>query len=125
MDGLFDDPYIREFLLDVSNAWYSWEDNTEQMYSGDYLLWILNTLDAKLTGEHNSAVIRQKYPKRKPKPGNEIRSFAKLVPPPRWKSVIDIVKNQEAKQVAKQKDRANSMVDNIIREARRGTQNQD
>lgn len=119
MDGLFCDPFLREFILEVTTAYYSWEDNTEQMYSGDYLSWMVDIMDAKLTGEHNSGVRRAKNPKAKPKVGQEIKSFARFMMPPRWARIYHAAEQKQAENKMTEADVADNMIAKMVKEAGR------
>ncbi len=85
------------------------------MYSSDLLVWLLDTIDAKLTGEHNSAVEAQLNPKKKPKQGKKIESFARMLAPARWRKTIEQAKKARQEIKASEIDLAEGMIANLKR----------
>ena len=112
---MFADPYVREFFLTLSDAWYNWPDNTEEMYRSDIAYWTLNVMDGKLTGEHNAAVERVRNPKAKPKSGKNIESFAQNLAPVRWQTAIQKAKKIRAEMKAAHKDQEIDIAEGMIR----------
>jgi hypothetical protein len=105
------------FMLAACDFWPVWEGNKEAMYSSDLVTWILDTVDAKLTGEHNSAVEAQANPKRKPKKGQKIESFARPLAPARWRAAITEAQQKRDEQRESQRDielqRVEAMIENL------------
>lgn len=90
---------LRDFLLTAYHSQIFHHQNTRDMLSFDMVQWLVNIVDAHLTGQINGAAWRQKNPKAKPKPVKEFSkgdSFAKAVMPERLRKFYQEAEKTES-----------------------------
>lgn len=123
LDEIEADPQLSHIFRYMYAYHFRHEGNFDQMYSSDFFLWIIQMIDAKLTGDYNSvnAQIRNygKKPK-KPQERSDIKSFKMFdgVIPERWSKALGLYEEQKRKEV-KELKWENSAVIKMLKQAQK------